>query len=305
MTTFFMSDNHLVLFQRFLDHIKYERRLSVHTIRAYSDDIASFFKFAAQLFDVDEPGLITPAMIRSWMADLSLKKIQSKSINRKLSSLKAFFKFGQITGQLKGSPANAIPVLKVKKRLPAYIEKEKMERLLNEIQFPQDFEGKTSYLIISLLYFTGIRVSELVSLKSNHIDLTRGQIKVLGKGNKERIIPIHAGLISLLSSYQVEKMKLYPDVLYEQVLLVGKQKPPTARQVYDIVSKTLLQVTTSDQRGPHVLRHSFATHLTNNGAELNAVKELLGHTSLAATQVYTHNSIERLRDIHKKAHPKG
>jgi len=300
-----MSDNHLVLFQRFLDHIKYERRLSVHTIRAYSDDIASFFKFAAQLFDVDEPGLITPAMIRSWMADLSLKKIQSKSINRKLSSLKAFFKFGQITGQLKGSPANAIPVLKVKKRLPAYIEKEKMERLLNEIQFPQDFEGKTSYLIISLLYFTGIRVSELVSLKSNHIDLTRGQIKVLGKGNKERIIPIHAGLISLLSSYQVEKMKLYPDVLYEQVLLVGKQKPPTARQVYDIVSKTLLQVTTSDQRGPHVLRHSFATHLTNNGAELNAVKELLGHTSLAATQVYTHNSIERLRDIHKKAHPKG
>jgi len=300
-----MSDNHLVLFQRFLDHIKYERRLSVHTIRAYSDDITSFFKFAKQLFDTDEPELITPAMIRSWMADLSVKKIQSKSINRKLSSLKAFFKFGQVLGQLKGSPANAIPVLKVKKRLPAYIEKEKMERLLNEIQFPQDFEGKTSYLIINLLYFTGIRVSELVSLKSNHIDLARGQIKVLGKGNKERIIPIHAGLISLLSSYQVEKMKLFPDALYEQVLLAGKQKPPTARQVYDIVSKTLLQVTTSDQRGPHVLRHSFATHLTNNGAELNAVKELLGHTSLAATQVYTHNSIERLRDIHKKAHPKG
>jgi len=300
-----MSDNHLVLFQRFLDHIKYERRLSVHTIRAYSDDIASFFKFAAQLFDVDEPELITPAMIRSWMADLSLKKIQSKSINRKLSSLKAFFKFGQVLGQLKGSPANAIPVLKVKKRLPAYIEKEKMERLLNEIQFPHDFQGKTNYLIISLLYFTGIRVSELVNLKSNHIDLARGQIKVLGKGNKERIIPIHAGLISLLSNYQSEKVKLYPDALHDQVLLTGKQKPPTARQVYDIVSKTLLQVTTSDQRGPHVLRHSFATHLTNNGAELNAVKELLGHTSLAATQVYTHNSIERLRDIHKKAHPKG
>jgi integrase/recombinase XerC len=244
-------------------------------------------------------------MIRSWMADLSLKKIQAKSINRKLSSLKAFFKFCQITGQMKGSPANAIPVLKVKKRLPAYIEKDKMERLLNDIQFPHDFKGKTSYLIISLLYFTGIRVSELVNLKSNHLDLDRGQIKVLGKGNKERIIPIHAGLISLLSNYQSEKVKLYPDALHDQVLLTGKQKPPTARQVYDIVSKTLLQVTTSDKRGPHVLRHSFATHLTNNGAELNAVKELLGHTSLAATQVYTHNSIERLRDIHKKAHPKG
>jgi integrase/recombinase XerC len=294
-----------VLVQRFWDHIKYERRLSVHTIRAYTDDITSFFNFARQLFDVYEPELITPAMIRSWMADLSLKKIQAKSINRKLSSLKAFFKFCQIAGQLKGSPANAISVLKVKKRLPAYIEKEKMERLLNEIQFPHDFQGKTNYLIISLLYFTGIRVSELVNLKSNHIDLARGQIKVLGKGNKERIIPIHAGLISLLSNYQSEKVKLYPDALHDQVLLTGKQKPPTARQVYDIVSKTLLQVTTSDQRGPHVLRHSFATHLTNNGAELNAVKELLGHTSLAATQVYTHNSIERLRDIHKKAHPKG
>jgi integrase/recombinase XerC len=294
-----------VLVQCFWDHIKYERRLSVHTIRAYTDDITSFFNFARQLFDVYEPELITPAMIRSWMADLSLKKIQAKSINRKLSSLKAFFKFCQIAGQLKGSPANAISVLKVKKRLPAYIEKEKMERLLNEIQFPHDFQGKTNYLIISLLYFTGIRVSELVNLKSNHIDLARGQIKVLGKGNKERIIPIHAGLISLLSNYQSEKVKLYPDALHDQVLLTGKQKPPTARQVYDIVSKTLLQVTTSDQRGPHVLRHSFATHLTNNGAELNAVKELLGHTSLAATQVYTHNSIERLRDIHKKAHPKG
>lgn len=300
-----MSDNHSLFVQRFLDHIKYERRLSVHTIRAYSDDIASFFNFVRQLFDVSDPELITPPMIRSWMADLSLKKIQAKSINRKLSSLKAFFKFCQITGQMKGSPANAIPVLKVKKRLPAYIEKDKMERLLNDIQFPHDFKGKTSYLIISLLYFTGIRVSELVNLKSNHLDLDRGQIKVLGKGNKERIIPIHAGLISLLSNYQSEKVKLYPDALHDQVLLTGKQKPPTARQVYDIVSKTLLQVTTSDKRGPHVLRHSFATHLTNNGAELNAVKELLGHTSLAATQVYTHNSIERLRDIHKKAHPKG
>ena len=300
-----MSHNHSALAQRFLDHIKYERRLSAHTIRAYSDDVDSFFNFAKQMFDVDEPDLITPAMIRSWMADLSLKKIEAKSINRKLSSLKAYFRYGQIAGVLNGSPANAISLLKVKKRLPAYIEKDKMERLLNGIQFPNDFQGMTSYLVISLLYFTGIRVSELVNLKSDQLDLVRGQIKVLGKGNKERIIPISPSLIALLTNYQAEKMKLFPDVLYDQILLTGKQKPPSARQVYDIVSKTLLQVTTSDQRGPHVLRHSFATHLTNNGAELNAVKELLGHTSLAATQVYTHNSIERLRDVHRKFHPKG
>ncbi|MEN9883762.1 MAG: hypothetical protein RLZZ420_979 [Bacteroidota bacterium] len=300
-----MSHNHSALAQRFLDHIKYERRLSAHTIRAYSDDVDSFFNFAKQMFDVDEPDLITPAMIRSWMADLSLKKTEAKSINRKLSSLKAYFRYGQIAGVLNGSPANAISVLKVKKRLPAYIEKHKMERLLNSIQFPNDFQGRTSYLVISLLYFTGIRVSELVNLKSDQLDLVRGQIKVLGKGNKERIIPISPSLIALLTNYQAEKMKLFPDALYDQILLTGKQKPPSARQVYDIVNKTLLQVTTSDQRGPHVLRHSFATHLTNNGAELNAVKELLGHTSLAATQVYTHKSIERLRDIHRKSHPKG
>lgn len=300
-----MPDHPTSIEQRFIDHIKFERRLSIHTIRAYMDDLSAFFLFIEQQFDVKTPEFITSAMVRTWIADLSLRKIQARSINRKLSSLKAFYRFGQKAGVFSTSPLTNIPVLKIKKRLPAYIEKDKMEALLHEIEFPDSFQGRTEYLVISLLYHTGIRVSELVHLKMNQIDFARNQIKVLGKGNKERIIPVHASLAALIKAYQEEKGLRYPDLKYEELLLTQRQKPPGVRQVYDIVHKNLLLVTTAERRSPHVLRHSFATHLTANGAELNAVKELLGHSSLAATQVYTHNSIERLRDIHRKTHPRG
>jgi integrase/recombinase XerC len=290
---------------RFQQFLKYEKRYSVHTVRAYLDDLAAFFGFVSEHFDVKEPVQVNPAMVRSWMAGLSLQKIQPRSINRKLSSLNAFFRFGLTQGELKKNPVKAIPVLKVKKRLPAYIEKDKMERLLTDTGFPDDFKGRMEYLVVNLLYQTGMRVSELVGLKEKHLDLDRRQIKVLGKGNKERIIPVNAGLVELLSAYLAEKKSRFPANTNPFVLLTEKEKPPTARQIYDVVKKNLGLVTTAERRGPHVLRHSFATHLAGNGAELNAVKELLGHASLAATQVYTHNSIERLRDIHRKAHPKG
>jgi integrase/recombinase XerC len=215
------------------------------------------------------------------------------------------FRFGLTIGELKKNPVNAIPVLKVKKRLPAYIEKDKMERLLRETDFSDDYRGRMEYLTINMLYQTGMRVSELVGLKETHLDLNRRQIKVLGKGSKERIIPVHPDLVGLLSAYLTEKKFRFPASNISSVLLTEKEKPPTARQIYDVVKRNLGLVTTAERRGPHVLRHSFATHLAGNGAELNAVKDLLGHASLAATQVYTHNSIERLRDIHRKAHPKG
>jgi integrase/recombinase XerC len=300
-----MSDYQLIPQQRFLDHIKFERRLSVHTVRAYMDDLSAFFLFTEQQFEINAPEMVTSAMVRSWVADLSVRKVQARSINRKLSSLKAFYRFGQKTGMFSSSPLANIPVLRIKKRLPAYIEKDKMETLLHEIEFPDSFQGRTEYLVISLLYHTGIRVSELANLKMSQIDLERSQIKVLGKGNKERIIPVHEELVALIKAYQQEKNDNFPSATFETLLLTARQKPPGVRQIYDIVHKKLLLVTTAERRSPHVLRHSFATHLTANGAELNAVKELLGHTSLAATQVYTHNSIERLRDIHRKAHPRG
>ncbi|MFN5422117.1 MAG: tyrosine-type recombinase/integrase [bacterium] len=289
----------------FLDHIKFEKRFSAHTIRAYSDDLTIFFQFIKAQFDVESPTDINAAMIRSWMAALTLQHVQPRSINRKMSSLKSFIKYCLVHGIMKNNPTKAIQVLKTKKRLPSYVEEDQIEQLLKRTAFPDDHDGKTAYLVLSILYHTGIRVSELVNLQEAHIDFSRAQIKVLGKGNKERIIPVHAELLESIKAYDQEKKGAYPDMLSSQLLLGPKGKPLTTRQAYDIVKKYLSLVTTAEKKSPHILRHSFATHLTGNGAELNAVKELLGHSSLAATQVYTHNSIERLRDIHKKAHPKG
>ena len=289
----------------FLDFIKFEKRYSAHTYRAYADDLTAFFSFAQAQFDVSQAAQITPGMIRSWMASLTLQKVQPRSINRKISSLKSFFRYCLIQGKITANPTKTIQVLKTKKRLPSYVEQDQMETLLKETVFPDDFGGRGDHLILSLLYHTGIRVSELVGLKSNQIDYSRSQLKVLGKGNKERIIPLNGELLTRIKAYAQEKNNLYPEANFPNLLLTPRQKPPSARQVYDIVKKYLSLVTTADKKSPHVLRHSFATHLTGNGAELNAVKELLGHSSLAATQVYTHNNIERLRDIHKKAHPKG
>ena len=289
----------------FLDYIKFEKRYSAHTYRAYADDLTAFFSFAQAQFDVSQPAQVTPGMTRSWMASLTLQKVQPRSINRKISSLKSFFRYCLVQGQITANPTKTIQVLKTKKRLPSYVEQDQMETLLKQTIFPDDFGGRGDHLILSLLYHTGIRVSELVGLKSSQIDFPRSQLKVLGKGNKERIIPLNGELLDRIKAYAQEKNNLFPEANFPNLLLTSKQKPPSARQVYDIVKKYLSLVTTADKKSPHVLRHSFATHLTGNGAELNAVKELLGHSSLAATQVYTHNNIERLRDIHKKAHPKG
>jgi len=291
--------------QDFIDHIKFEKRFSTHTIRAYTDDLRTFLGFVKQQFDVDAPTAVTASFIRTWMAALTLQKVQPRSINRKISSLNAFFKFCMVQGLMDANPAKAIKVLKTRKRLPSYVEKDQMERLLEGPYFTSDFSGVTDKLILSILYHTGIRVSELVGLKELQVELTRNQLKVLGKGNKERIIPVHPGLSELVRVYLQEKRHIFSEQPHPNLLLSKKGLPLNARQVYDTVKKYLSLVTTAEKKSPHVLRHSFATHLTGNGAELNAVKELLGHSSLAATQVYTHNSIERLRDIHKKAHPKG
>jgi integrase/recombinase XerC len=289
----------------FLNHLKFEKRYSAHTIRAYADDLKAFHEFAKMQFEVSVPAEFTPQIIRSWMASLSVQKIQPRSINRKISSLKSFFKYCMVQGDLYANPTKSIQVLKTKKRLPSYIEQEQMAILLGSTYFPHDFEGLTEYLVISLLYETGIRVSELANLKISQIDNAAMQLKVLGKGNKERVIPINKNMIDRINLYMKERGSLFPEDPVIFLFINSKNIQLTPRKIYSIVKKYLSLVTTADRKSPHVLRHSFATHLTTNGAELNAVKELLGHSSLASTQVYTHNSIERLRDIHKKAHPKG
>lgn len=290
---------------QFLAYLQYEKRFSTHTIRAYGDDLTYFFQFMADQYDLDSLDQLTAAMVRSWMAALTLQEVQPRSVNRKLSSVRSFVKYCLLKGELAKNPLKGLPPLKTRKRLPSFIEEEHMQQLLHQVAFPDTLEGRLELLVVSMLYQTGMRVSELANLALAHIDLNRLQVKVLGKGNKERIIPIDQGLAAKIKSFLLERNEAYPDLGVPELLINAKGKKVSTRKIYDIVKKYLSLVTTAEKKSPHVLRHSFATHLTGHGAELNAVKELLGHSSLAATQVYTHNSIERLRDIHKKAHPKG
>lgn len=300
-----MSDIRHPFIEDFINHLKFEKRYSTHTLRAYTDDLAVFFQFLTAQFEVVNPQEVMPAMVRSWLASLSLQKIQPRSINRKISSLKSFYRYCLLKGYVASSPLSAIKVLKTRKRLPNYIEETQMQQLLEQIDFTDDYTGRLHYLIITLLYHTGMRVSELVSLKDRQVDTKRLQVKVLGKGNKERIIPLHHDIVGEMDEYRKLRSGLAAGADRVELLLNEKGKPLSPRHVYDIVKRRLSLVTTAEKKSPHILRHSFATHLTGNGAELNAVKELLGHSSLAATQVYTHTSIDRLRDIHRKSHPKG
>ena len=232
-------------------------------------------------------------------------ELASKSINRKISVLKSFFKYQLRIGTIENMPLTNIILPKNKKRLPVFVEQKDITHLFSQIEFPADWKGQTDRLLLSIFYNTGMRLSELVNLKQSNIDFGGRVIKVLGKGNKERIIPMSAQLSNDIKEYAQNKKKdleSYDDVY----LLVDKSgKKLYAKYVYLAVKKYLGSVTTVDKKSPHVLRHTFATHLTNNGADLNSVKELLGHSSLASTQIYTHNTIEKLKDVHKKAHPKA
>jgi integrase/recombinase XerC len=294
--------------QPFIDYLKFEKRYSAHTVRAYTDDLDQFFNYLNTSFGETQVLEITTAFVRSWLASLKEQKITSKSINRKISSLKSFFKFQLRTGKIDKSPMAGIISPKSGKRLPVYVEEKDMNLLLNNVEFPDDWAGKTDRLLISIFYNTGLRLSELVMMKTSQADLEAATLRVIGKGNKERIIPISQELVAEIRSYQKEKppSPAGNEKSEQRTLLVNALgKPLYVKYAYLAVRKWLSCVTTLDKKSPHVLRHSFATHLMNHGADLNSVKELLGHSSLAATQLYTHNSIEKLREVHKKNHPRG
>ncbi|HTI93599.1 MAG TPA: tyrosine recombinase XerC [Puia sp.] len=300
-----MESNHTITIQPFIDFLKFEKRYSVHTIRSYEDDLVSFFDYLQTDFGGMGLREVGPAIVRSWLASLKDRGLSSRSINRKISSLKSFYKYQLKTGGVNSSPMGAIISPKTKKRLPVFVEQGDMVVLFDQIRFPDDWEGLTDRLVLAILYHTGMRLSELVGLRERHVDRGNRVIKVLGKGNKERIIPVGAVLIDAIGEYCAKKRAGLeaPDTEY---LLVGRKgRKLYPKYIYRVVKEYLAQVTTIDQKSPHVLRHTFATHLMNSGAELNAVKELLGHASLAATQVYTHNTIEKLKDIYKKAHPRA
>jgi integrase/recombinase XerC len=300
--------------QSFLDYLKFEKRYPENTTLAYRTDLEQFYQYLGdekEGMGMSDPKLaeIASAFIRSWLASLKENKNTAKTINRKISSLKSYFKYHLREESLEKTPMAGIVAPKIPKRLPQYVEQKDISTLFNHVEFPGDWKGRTDRLLLAIFYNTGMRLAELVSLRENQVSLsqkeTKNSIKVLGKGNKERVIPVSVELAEMVREYVEEKRRTLENPDTNFLLVNEKGKKLYMKYVYRVVKQYLGDVTTIDKKSPHVLRHTFATHLTNNGADLYAVKELLGHSSLAATQVYTHNTIEKLKDIHKKAHPKA
>lgn len=301
-----MPHTHQPYLTEFLAYLKFQKRYSRHTLVAYENDLTGFFNFLELQYAGIELPEIKAIFIRSWLAAMKEKnEAGAKTLNRKISSLKSFFKFLMKKGVIAITPMDAVATPKLPKRVPHFVDEKDMSRLFDPIRFANDWMGKTEKLILEILYQTGIRKSELINLQEGHIDWGNHTIKVLGKGNKERILPVSAGLTESMKNYSKEKKEIFESLPHPNLLVGKKGLPLDPKQVYIIVRKYLTQITTIEKKSPHILRHSFATHIANNGAPLQAVKELLGHSSLAATQVYTHTSIEKLKDVHKKAHPKA
>lgn len=290
--------------QDFLHFLEFQKRYSAHTILSYATDLGQFFDYCQLQYEESNPAKIRSEYIRSWLASLKLEGMESRSLNRKISTLKSFFKYLLREGKVETTPLATIISPKSRKRLPQFIETEDISALFTELVFPQGWVGNMQKLMLNLLYFTGMRRAELTGLKENQVDFSNATLKVLGKGNKERIIPTSREMVEAIRAHIAEKHRLFGTGC-QQVFVTEKGLPLYPKYVYNVANTYLAKVTTINKKSPHIFRHSFATHLMNNGAELNAVKELLGHSSLAATQVYTHNSIEKLKDVFKKAHPRA
>lgn len=288
----------------FLQYLLTEKRFSVHTVNAYQTDITQFNNFLDSQFEINNLNEVDDKIIRSWMVYLSDKKLSPRSINRKLSSLKSLFKFAIKSGSINKNPAININGPKTEKRLPSYIKEKEMKSLFEKIEFKDTFSGYRDKLILDLFYQTGIRLSELRELKIQNVDFSKKMLKVLGKRNKERIIPLHYQSLELISNY-IQLRSENTNSAHSYLILNNKGEQAGKKFVYRCVNSYLSKVTASSKKSPHVIRHTFATHMLNRGADLNTIKELLGHANLAATQVYTHNSINKLKTVYKQAHPKG
>ncbi len=289
----------------FIKYIQYEKRYSPHTVNAYQKDLESF---SAYLEETYELSLIEKAEffhMRSWIIHLMEDGIAAQSIKRKLASLKALFKFLLREGAIETNPTTKLISPKVSKRLPEYMEEKQVENLLENIGFPEGYIGMRDKTILELLYATGMRRAELIGLEIRDVDFVGKKITILGKRNKERLVPLTDFTLGLLKDYLDEREKEFPTGDLYSLFLTQAGKPLYPKLVYNVVKKYLSLVTTTDKKGPHTLRHTFATHLSNRGADLNAIKELLGHANLSATQIYVHNSIERLRKVYEQAHPKA
>jgi len=287
----------------FYKYLEFERRNSVHTIVAYKNDIKQFCEYLEQE-RIELWSDVTSKTIRSWMVLLVNGGVSARSVGRKISTLKVLFRFLMREECVDANPAERVITPKVPKRLPVFVKEQEMDFLLDQDLFGDDFVGLRDKLIITMFYLTGIRLSELVGLCDNQIDFANDVIKVQGKRNKERIVPMTKELKVAINRYIEERKRVFPIVVGSIVFLTEKGMPVYHKLVYRVVNKYLTQVSTVTKKSPHVIRHTFATALLNKGADINAIKELLGHANLAATEVYTHNSFEKLNSIYKQAHPR-
>ena len=291
---------------KFLDYLNYEKRSSEHTVTAYEGDLAQFEQYMKENFSGTKVLEAEPLMVRAWMMELIEGGDSARTVNRKVSALRAFFRYHVKLKNVTVNPMEAVSSPKIQKRLPQFVEEGDMENLFSEDLFEDTFEGWRDRLIFELFYATGMRLSELTNIRRNDIDLYACTVKVLGKRNKERIIPFSPRLKDVILKYFSLFDEKYPEIPKNYYIFVAPNcNKIYPKAVYRIVRKYLDLVTTIDKRSPHVLRHTFATHLLNHGADINAIKEILGHASLAATQVYTHNSIEKLKNIYNQAHPRA
>ena len=289
----------------FLRYIQYEKRYSDHTVSSYKNDLMQFQAFLIGL----EPDLKIESAnyqhIRSWVISLIEDGIKPASVNRKIAALRSYYKFLLKRDEIKIDPSQRLQPLKSGKKLPQFVQEQEIQRLLDQFDFEDSFKGTRDRLVLELFYGTGMRRAELIGLRESDVNLVKQQLKVLGKRNKERIIPLSKSLAHIIEEYKEKKQAQFPAAESDSLLVTDQGKPCYPVFIYRVVVKHLGQYISLEKRSPHVLRHTFATHMLNKGADLNAVKDLLGHSSLAATQVYTHNSLEKLKRVFDQAHPKA
>ena len=292
--------------ETFLKFIQFEKRYSPHTLLSYRNDLDQFSLYLSQNFPQFAIQEVEYKIIRSWIVSLVENKISPRSVNRKIASLRSFYKFLRQRDYITNDPSRKIKILKTEKQLPSFVKEVDIIKLLDHLKFEEDFEGYRDKVLMELLYGTGMRLSEIINTKSSDINAFDHTIKVLGKRNKERLIPFSNNLATVIDGYNDKREECFGEASVEDYLIVtnnGKKSYPMF--IYRTVRKYLELFTSVDKKSPHVLRHTFATHLVNKGADLNAVKDLLGHANLAATQIYTHNSMEKLKKVFEQAHPKA
>lgn len=285
--------------KEFIQYLSSEKRFSPHTLKSYTTDLSQFLYYLKKEFQITDIQEVNFHLIRSWVAFLLEKGFSARTVTRKISTLKTYFRFLLRISVISENPILKITPPKTKKRLPIFIPEKNMHQLLDEISFEDSFQGNRDRLILEFFYATGVRLSELINIKIIDFDFYKDSVKILGKRDKERIIPLAPKLINNVKDFlSRHNREVYLFTTFDGNKLYHKK-------VYRIVKKYIKLISSIDKRSPHILRHTFATHMLNNGADIKAIKELLGHANLSATQLYTHNSIDKLKKIHKQAHPRA